>query len=433
MRPLGVGKRAEGVLRVLVFGGSALLAFPPAANAVPAPPAPGSISTVAGTGVSGYGGDGGPAVAADLFAPTGISEDASGALYIGDTQNNRVRKVAHPTSIQNDVITTIAGTGSPGFTGDGGQAVNAELRGPTGTAVDANGDVFIADTGNNRVREVNANGVITTIAGDGNCDENRRMDDGNALLATLCSPTGLVLDHHGDLFIADTGHDEIRELTTGGNLFDFAGGPKCIHRGNDLAHSDESRSSHDENPRAIELCSPTGLALDSIGNLYVANTGLSTVLEIQAGTHRATTLAGVPGDSGFGGDGGFATRALLDQPTGVAVGPQGDIFVSDTGNNRIRSVTSDTIATFAGNGTRGFAGDGGPAGQAELSSPTGEVALDGTALYFSDTGNDRVRAIFNGPPPILPETGFPVGLPLAATALLGGAALLYRLRRRRNP
>ena len=425
-------KRAGGLLWVLV-GGSALLAFPPVASAVPAPPAPGSISTVAGTGVPGYGGDGGAAVAADLFAPTGISEDAAGALYIGDTRNNRVRKVAHPTSIQNDVVTTIAGTGAQGFTGDGGQAVNAELRGPTGTAVDLNGDVFIADTGNNRVREITANGVITTVAGDGNCDNNRRKGEEDALLASLCSPTGLVLDHRGDLFIADTGHDEIRELTSGGNLFDFAGGPKCIHRDNDLEHSDESRSSHDENPKAIELCSPTGVALDSIGNLYVANTGLSTVLEIQAGTHRTTTLAGLPGHSGFGGDGGLAMRALLDQPTGVAVGPQGDIFVSDTGNNRIRVVTSGTIATFAGNGTRGFAGDGGPAGQAELSSPTGEVALDGTALYFSDTGNDRVRAIFNGPPPILPETGFPVGLPLAATALLGGAALLYRLRRRRNP
>jgi len=423
-----------------VLGSAALLASPTYAGAVPLRPAPQSITTVAGTGVPGFGGDGGPAVAADLFAPTGISEDAAGTLYIGDTRNNRVRKVARPTSIQNDVITTLAGTGAPGFTGDGGQALNAELSGPTGTAIDPNGDVFIADTGNNRIRKVTPEGVITTVTGDGNCENKGHTDDGgNALRATLCSPTGLALDHQGDLFIADTGHNMVRELTPGGNLVTVAGRGNCPSRGGhtdatggEATDLEQGEPSSRANPRAIDLCSPTGLAVDSMGNLYIGNTGLSTVLELAAVTHHITTVAGVRGRNGFAGDGGKATSALLDDPTGLAVGPQGDLFVSDTGNNRIRRVTGGMITTFAGNGTRGFAGDGGPASQAELNSPSGEVALDGTALYFADPGNNRVRAIFNGPPPILPETSFPAGLPILGAALLGAAVVLYRVRRRQR-
>ena len=399
----------------LVTGVSGL-AYVGLASASPTP----NITTVAGKGTPGYSGDGGPAVNAQLFAPTGLSQDLSGALYIGDTANNRVRKVVNPTTINTDTITTFAGNGTNGFSGDGGPATAAELSIPTGTAVDGHGNVFIADTGNNRVREVSA-GLINTVAGNGTCTKTGPSGDGGpAKSASLCHPTGVAVDSGGNLYISDTGHNEVRIVSSSGTINDFAGTGKCGSSGDGGAAT------------KAKVCAETGLGLDATGNLFIADTGNSTIREVATTTGKISTFAGMPGQFGYSGDGGPANSAKLAAPTGVSVSSLGVVLISDTLNNRIRQVQSGTISTYAGNGTAGFSGDNGPATSAELNGPTGSMAMDGTALFFSDTGNNRVRGVFNGVAPILPDSSLAIALPLTALALIGGTAGFLRLRHRRQ-
>jgi sugar lactone lactonase YvrE len=407
-----------------LIGGSGLFAGGAAASTAP------SITTVAGTGIRGFSGDGGPAVNANLNTPTGVAEDLVGTLYVADTANNRVRKIVMPTAIHSDVITTIAGTGTKGFRGDESLATSAELNNPSGLAVDSHGNVFIADTGNNRIRKMNAEGIISTFAGTGACrkhGEHERLGNGGpATSASLCGPTGIALDRFGDLFIADTGHDVVREVQPNGTIVGFAG------TGNRGPEVDVRRAAD------ATLDSPTGLAIDNtLGNVYIADTGHNQVRVVDPHGNMST-LAGT-GRGGFSGDGGPATRARLDFPTGLGVDPSGDVFISDTGNARIREVDTDTaktISTFAGTGKRGFSGDGGPATAANVNTPTGEVAADGSAVYFSDTANQRVRGIFTGPPPVLPQSDLAILLPLTGAVvivgILGGGAVLRRIRQRRK-
>ena len=421
-RPLAKGALAAAI--AIVGPGSALLFSSPAwasgPSVLPTPSAQ-SITTIAGDGVPGYSGDGGVAVNAELNTPGGVSEDLTGSLYIGDTLNNRIRKVVNPTSINKDIVSTYAGDGTGGFSGEGGKATLAELSRPTATVLDSSGDLFIADTGNNRVREVLAsNGNIVTVAGDGACGRSAGLGDGGlATRASLCAPAGVALDSHGDLFVSDTGHSEVREVLASGTIEAYAGTGSCGYSG-------------DGGPAIkAKVCGPTGLALDSGGDLFVADT-LNTVIREVAAGGTIKTFAGT-GKFGFSGDGGTATKARLSAPTGVAVDQTLDVFIADTLNQRIRKVdTSGTISTYAGNGKAGFSGDGGPATSAELKLPAGSMSVDGTALYFSDTGNERVRGVFSGPPPVLPETNWAVLLPLSAAALLGGGFLAMSLRRRRS-
>ena len=385
-----------------------------------------SITTIAGNGTAGYGGDGGPAVNAELNVPTGISVDQAGSLYIGDSVNNRVRKVVSPTSINADVITTLAGNGTRGFSGDGGPATAAELAGPTGTATDASGDVFIADTGNNRVREVLPSGTIRTVAGSGvSCLVQKLTsasigDGGPALGASLCAPSGVAVDSQGSLYISDSGHNEVRVVGANGIISDYAGTAKCGSSGDGgLATK-------------AKLCGPTGIAFDATTNLYVADTGNSEVREVTRSDGKIRDFAGTAGTPGFSGDGGPATQAELNGPTGVGISSLGAVYISDTLNDRIRQVQSGAITTYAGNGTPGFSGDNGPATSAELNKPTGSVAMDGTALYFSDTANQRVRGVFTGPLPVLPDSSLAIALPLTGAVVIIGAGGILWLRRRRQ-
>jgi LPXTG-motif cell wall-anchored protein len=384
-----------------------------------------SITTLAGNGTRGYSGDGGVAVKAELNVPTGVAVDATGALYIGDSVDNRVRKVVSPTAQGADLISTYAGNGTQGFKGDGGLATAAELNTPTGVALDSSGDLFIADTGNNRIREVTLSTLkISTIAGTGSCTGNAQEDGdgGPALSASLCAPTGVTVDLSGDVFISDTGHNEVREVVKStGKIVDFAGGngPKCGYSGDGGTAT------------KAQLCAPSGLVMNSLGNLYIADTGNTVVREVSGG--KISTFAG-NGKLGYSGDGGPATKAELDGPTGVGVDGSGDVFISDTLNNRIREVIGSTITTYAGNGTRGFTGDGGAATSAELNTPTGNVAANSTAVYFADTGNERVRGVFTGPPPVLPQTNVLIFLPIGAGLILaGGSVLVIRRRRKLAP
>jgi len=431
-----------------------------------------SIADIAGTGHRGFSGDGGVAVKARLDVPVGVAEDAAGNLYLADSANDRIRKVVSPTTINSDIITTIAGQKGSGFSGDGGPATQALLDHPSGVAVDAMGDVFVADSGNDRVRKIDAGGTITTIAGNGSCGDRSSLGDGGpATAASLCDPTGIAVNSAGDVFIADSGHNLVREVLPTGTITTFAG---TGHRG----------LTGDGGPATMaELDDPTGLAVDALGNVYIADTGNDEVRIVNAkgviddfagvgdpkhggglrldahdgrgfdpdgwflpgggrglarglrglagenrGEDRNTQGHGRAGDPPAGlGDGGPATDAHLSFPTGVTVDPSGNVFIADTGDDLVREVSGGTITTYAGSGRFGRSGNGGPATSAALRSPTGIVA-DGAAVYFADTGNNEIRGVFTGPPPTLPETPFLIALPVAAI-LIGGAGYLIVRRR----
>jgi sugar lactone lactonase YvrE len=373
---------------------------------------------VAGNGTTGYSGDGGTAVNASLHTPTGAAVDLVGSLYFSDTGNNVVRKVVSPTTIHQDIISTIAGNGSSGYGGDGGMATQAMLKSPSGVAVDSGGDVFIADSGNNRIREVTPNGTISTYAGTGQCSKTLG-DGGKATNASLCGPTGLALDSSGNLYIADTGHSVVREVNKStGVISTFAGNGKV-------------GMSTDPGPcTKAEMNQPTGVAVSATGSVYIVDTGNNRVGVCSGG--NLTVIVNTSGKAGFSGDGGQATKALLNGPTGLGVDPSGDLFITDTQNQRIREVTGGIISTYAGNGTKGFSGDGGFATAAALNTPSGDVAANGAAVYFADQGNQRLRGIFNGPPPVLPQLDLAIVLPLAALFVGAVGYLLMRIRRRRS-
>ncbi len=333
----------------------------------------GIITTIAGTGVRGYSGDGGPAVAAQLSLPSVVALDGEGNLYIADTYNNRIRRVD-----SSGIISTIAGTGEDGFSGDGGPAVASLLNRPSGVAVDGNGNLYIADTENQRIRRVDAAGTITTIAGTG--EEGYGGDSGPAVAALLDYPNGLAIDIVGNLYIVDSGNHRIRRVDSSGMITTIAG-------------TGEGGYSGDGGPAVTaQLLFPTGIVADGAGNLYVADTDNQRIRRINS-SGTITTLAGT-GEQVFGGEGGPAVEAQLAYPRGVAVDGSGHVYIADSGNSRVRRIdSSGMITTVAGTGEGGYSGDGGPAGTAQLNSPSG-VAVDGSGnVYIADTQNHRIRRV----------------------------------------
>ena len=343
-----------------------------------------TFSTVAGTGEAAFGGDGGPATSALLRFPQGVAVDASGNLYIGDTGNERVRKVA-----PDGTISTVAGTGTRGFNGDGGPATDALLNFPTGLDVDTSGNLFTTDS-TKRIRKVAPDGTISTVAGNGSTSTGSFSGDGGrATDAGLNRPRRVAVDASGNLFIADTGNDRIRKIAPDGTISTVAG-------------SGLRGSSGDGGPATdagLFLLNGGDIAVDASGNLFIADSRNHRIRRvIPDGT--ISTIAG-NGTEGFGGDGGPATDAQLSFPYGVAVDASGNLFIADSGNNRMRKVAPDgTISTVAGNGSAGFSGDGGPATSAQL-SPT-DVAVDTSGNLFivdslvvltADPGNSRIRKV----------------------------------------
>jgi sugar lactone lactonase YvrE/Flp pilus assembly protein TadD len=336
----------------------------------------GTITTVAGNGTAGYSGDGGPATSAELNGPQGLAVDGAGNLFIVDTGNNRIRKVDAAGT-----ITTAAGNGTQGYSGDGGPATSAELNLPAGVALDNTGNLFISDTGNSRLRMVNPAGTITTVAGNG---KRGYSGDGGPATSAALIPVGVAVDGAGNLFIA--GAFRLRKVNPAGIITTVAGDGRCCKLG-------------DGGPAtSAELNGPTGVAADNAGNLFIADLGNHRIRKVNAGGTIITVAGGgTPGDvGGYSGDGGPATSAQLNWPVFVTVDNAGNLFVGDRGNNRIRKVNSaGIITTVVGNGAGGYFGDGGPVtGTSVELRRLGGVAVDAAGdLFIADSNNNRIREV----------------------------------------
>jgi uncharacterized protein YjiK len=389
----------------------------------------GMISTFAGNGTAGYSADGVAATSSELNSPYGIALDAGGNLYIADAANNRVRKVSAATGI----ITTVAGDGTQGFAGDGSAATSSEMYAPTAVAVDATGNLYINDRDNYRIREVTAaTGVISTFAGGGSspstCSGSTdSVGDGCAATnANIDAPYGIALDTNGNLYIAGGNDGRVRKVTTAGIITTVAGNGTA---GYAPAAPDGVVAT------ASQLTAPNGAAVDASGNLYIADTTHNRVRKVTVATGVITTVAGSGVQCATAtaacGDNGAATSAQLFNPRGVAVDASGNLYIADTSDNRIRRVTLATgvITTVAGTGAQSFAGDTGQATAAKLSLPYG-VAVDASGnLYIADSSNNRIRLVTASSGVITTFAGTGTACTTSPTSgcVDGGAATLGKL------
>jgi hypothetical protein len=388
----------------------------------------GDIYTVAGNGAQGFSGDGGPATSAELGGPGGVAVDGSGNVVIADEDNIRVRVVAASTgtfygqAMTAGDIYTVAGNGTPGYSGDGAPATKAQLQSPQRVAVDGAGNVVIADTANYRIRVAAAStgtfydqamtaGDIYTVAGTGTAGYSG--DGGPAAKAELQTPGGVAVDSAGDLLIADTGNARIRMVAASTGTFygqSMTAGDIYTVAGNGMG----GYSGDGGLATKAQLDFPEGIAVDGAGNLVITDTGNNVVRVVAARTGRfygqamkadhIYTVAG-NGTQGFSGGGGPATSAELNDPYDVVADGSGNLVIADTFNDAVRvvagstgtfygqSMTAGDIYTVVGNGTPGFSGDGGPATSAELFEPEG-IGLDGSGnVLIADTQNDRIRVV----------------------------------------
>src|SRR2546422_3740875 len=331
--------------------------------------ADGVLSLIAGTGTSGFSGDGGPAVSARLSYPGNLVVDGGGNLYIADWGNDRIRKVN-----TEGIISTIAGNGKERFEGDGGAATSASLNGPRGVAVDPAGNVYIADRGNSRIRKVDTVGLISTIAGNGTSGFS---GDGGLATAASFDAWSLAVDVSGNLYITDARNHRVRKVNTAGIISTVAGDGGDIFGG-------------DGGPATATSVLPVDIFVDPGGNLYLADASYR-VRKVN-GDGIITTIA-CNGTSGFTGDGGPATAASC-VPYRVARDSAGNLYVADGSSRRIRKVSAaGIITTVAGRGTGQSSGDGGPATLAELIQPLG-VAVDPAGnVYIADEGSNRIRKV----------------------------------------
>jgi sugar lactone lactonase YvrE len=322
------------------------------------------------------------ALTVPLILPSAIVFDAAGNLYFAETGNHVVRKIDTTGS-----ITTIAGNGTQGFSGDAGPATSATLDSPQGLALDTTNNLYIADTHNHRIRKLNlTTGTLTTIAGSA---PGFSGDKSLATSAQLNLPTALALDASNNLYLADTGNHRIRKITASTGIITTIAGTGIQGFAGDIGPAISA---------AVD--SPTGLALDASNNLYLADTHNHRIRKITAATGIITTIAG-NGAPGFSGDTTAAAAATLALPHGITIDHAGNLYLADTANHRIRRIDATTgiITTVAGDGTQAFAGDGGPAIAASLDGPRNTAVSPSTLLTLSDTGNQRIRQLEAAPAP----------------------------------
>jgi sugar lactone lactonase YvrE len=330
------------------------------------------ITTAAGT-TAGFSGDNGAATAAQLNQPSGVAVDSAGNIYIADQLNHRLRKIIAASGI----ITTVAGT-TGGFSGDNGPATTAKLSNPSGVALDTAGNLYLAEYGNHRIRKIiTPTGIITTVAGS---TAGFSGDNGVATAAKLNQPSGVAVDAAGNIYIADSNNNRIRKvITPTGVITTVAGSTAGFSGDNGLATS-------------AQFNKPVRVILDGAGNLYIADQNNHRIRKVIIATGIITTVVGTT--QGFSGDNGVATAAKLSLPSGLAFDSAGDLYIADTGNSRIRKVMMATgiITTVAGT-TLGFSGDNGPAILAQFNVPS-DVVFDGSGnLYIADQNNHRIRKV----------------------------------------
>ncbi len=335
--------------------------------------AQGTITTIAGTGEAGYSGDGGLAGLAGLNSPTCLATGNDGTIYIGDTDNQRIRKINGQ-----GIITTIAGNGEAGFTRNGILAGEVRLAYPSGIAISSDGSIYIADKANNRIRRIDADGIIKTVAGSGTIYF--VGDQGPAIEAILIRPTGLAAGPDGSFYIADAFNQRIRKLGSDGIITTLAGtGEYGFNGDGGLA-------------QGAMLAQPFAAAVGTDGSIYIADQGNNRIRRIDP-AGNITTVAGT-GEAGYSGDGDLAPLAKLNNPLGLAVGADGSIYVADCYNLRIRKIDpAGIITTIAGTGEAGNSGDGGPAVLAQLNCPVAATIDPDGSLYITDCNNHRIRKI----------------------------------------
>ena len=334
----------------------------------------GTMTRYAGSGQSGFSGDGGPAANASFRVPAGLAFDSEGNLYIADRENHRVRKVD-----PKGYISTFAGIGEAGFSGDEGPAVKARLNLPSGVVVDKKGNLYISDRSNDRIRVVDKKGVIRTYAGSGVAGF--QGDAGPALKAQLDKPFGIALDETKNLYIADRNNNRVRKVSPDGIITTVAGDGGFFFMG-------------DNGPAyRASVAAPTGVALDSKGNLYIADRNNNRVRVVDR-TGMIRTVVGT-GQQDYNGDSEVARETNLYLPFGLTVDSNDNLLVIDRSHYRIRRIDpkSGQVETVAGNGVKLFAGDGGPATGATLSFPHGMSVDKKDNLIFSDKGHFRIRKI----------------------------------------
>ena len=351
-----------------------------------------NINTIAGKGTGGFSGDGGQADSAQLSYPSCLAIDDTGNVYIADLGNNRIRKVNTTTGI----ITTVAGNGTGGYAGDGAAATAAQINQPSGVIFDKKGNMYIGDWGNNVVRKVN-NGIITTYAG--NDTAGFKGDGGKAVKAELHWPAGLAFDSKSNLYIADYSNNRVRIVDTTGIIKTYVGNGSNFNYGDGALHNN------------VGMLHPLYVYIDNADNVYVTVNNYVRVINAKTGFINA--YAGELSYAGYNGDGKLADSSKMNAPAQMAMDFMGNVYICDELNYRVRMVnTSNTMSTYAGDGTSGFAGDKGPATAAELNEPAG-VGIDAKGnLYIADLQNNRVRVI--------------AGLPTSTVQIISGnSAIVY--------
>jgi sugar lactone lactonase YvrE len=378
-KDIGDGKKASEVVLTLVDGiavdteGNLFIAHR-SKNRIRKVDKDGVITTIAGNGRAGYSGDNGLALHASFNFPAGLCLDPTGNLYVADRNNHRVRRVD-----KSGIVTTVAGVGIPDMGGDDGPAVDAYLNYPSDLVCDGKGNLYISDRSNNRIRKVDSQGTITTIVGMGLPEFGG--DFGPATGAFLKYPFGIDLDQKGNLYIADRGNNRIRKVDTQGIITTIAGDGTHFFSGD---YGPATRAS---------LAYPTDVVVDGQGNLYIADRNNNRIRKVSS-LGIMTTVMGT-GESGYNGDNEIASESTLHLPFALALSLDGKLVIVDRNHFRVRGMDlkSHSITTLAGNGDFWFRGDGGPGTGATLDSPSGMAVDSRGHVIFSDKMHNRLRLI----------------------------------------